>query len=267
MFTEEVHQNSTGKRRHLRFLSIIVVAAAALILWAAVPQGQAQGPFDVAEIYLELNNTDGDLGIHALIDGEAWKELEIEHPNGRDMLDIRVKGRLGRQGLTELFFESAEPTFDELSPARFFGRFPEGEYEIEGETLEGDELESVALLTHLLPAPAEEIRVNGQRVPEDCDEGPVPSVSGPFDVTWDSVTRSHPELGRTNEPIEVVRYQVVLEREEPTLLKFTVDLPPDVTMLEIPDGLFEPGDEVKLEILVRETSGNQTAVESCFVLK
>ena len=41
-------------------------------------------PFDEAEIFFELNNTDGDLGIHALIDGEPWKRLEIEDPNERD---------------------------------------------------------------------------------------------------------------------------------------------------------------------------------------
>ena len=265
MCTSKIGEKSTRIMIPMRMLSIIIATAVALVLGAAVPQGQAQEEFDVADIFFELNDTDGDLGIHALIDGEPWKELEIETPDGSDMLDIRVRGRLGRQGLTELFFESAEPTFDELSPERFFRRFPEGEYVIEGETLEGDELESTATLTHLLPAPAGSIKVNNEPVPEDCDEGKVPSVNGRFiTITWDEVTMSHPELGRTNEPIEVNRYQVVLEREEPTPLKFTVDLPPDVTSLKLPSRLLNSGDEVKLEILVREVSGNQTAVETCF---
>lgn len=34
-------------------------------------------PFSVADVYFELYDTDGDLGIHALIDGEPWKKLEI----------------------------------------------------------------------------------------------------------------------------------------------------------------------------------------------
>ena len=72
-------------------------------------------PFDVAEVFFELNNTDGDLGIHALIDGDPWKRLYIEDPRDRKMLNIYVRGRLRRQGLTELFFESAEPPFDELT--------------------------------------------------------------------------------------------------------------------------------------------------------
>ena len=36
--------------------------------------------FEVAEVFFELNNTDGDLGIHALIDGmELESETEIRH--------------------------------------------------------------------------------------------------------------------------------------------------------------------------------------------
>ena len=54
------------------------------------------------------------------------------------MLKVKVQGRLKRQGLTALFFESAEPTFGELDPVDFFKRFPEGIYEIEGVTLDGD---------------------------------------------------------------------------------------------------------------------------------
>jgi hypothetical protein len=266
MFSAKIREKSIGKMRSMRLLAVLLVPVAVLILGAAVPEGWAQEEeFDEAEVFFELNDTDGDLGIHALIDGEPWKELEIEHPNGSDMLEIEVKGRLKRQGLTELFFESAEPTFDELDPEKFFRRFPKGEYEIEGETLEGDELESVAEVTHLIPAPAENIEVNGQDVPEDCEEGPVPVVSGPVTVTWDEVTMSHSELGRTNEPIEVVRYQVVVEQEDLELV-LSVDLPPDVTEIELPEGFtaLGIGEEFKIEILVREESFNQTAVESCF---
>ncbi|MGD8975929.1 MAG: hypothetical protein PVJ56_21695, partial [Desulfobacterales bacterium] len=211
----------------------------------------------------ELNNTDGDLGIHSLIDGEPWKRLSIEDPRERQMLDIRVQGRLRWQGLTELFFESAEPSFDELSPKKFFRRFPEGEYEIEGITLEGEELESTAVLTHLLPAPPANVMVSGIPAAEDCDVDPLPSVGTPVIISWDVVTLSHPDLGRTNMPIEVVKYQVVVE-EEVSGAVLSVDLPPTVTELEIPAGFIALGDEFKFEILVREESGNQTAVESCF---
>ena len=168
-------------KKHLGRLSILVLATAVLLLSAVVPVSRAGDdedddaiPFDEAEVFFELNHTDGDLGIHALIDGEAWKQLEIEAPNGREILEIKAKSRLRRQGLTELFFESAEPTFDELSPTRFFRRFPEGVYEIEGKTLEGDELESAVEVTHLLPAPPENIRVSGIPAAENCDADDLP---------------------------------------------------------------------------------------------
>ena len=99
-------------------------------------------PFEEGRLFFELNDTDGDLGIHGKIDGDEWKKLRIEDPNERRMLNVRVRGRLKRQGLTEFFFESAEPTFDELDPEKFFRRFPEGEYDIEGYTLDWEEKES-----------------------------------------------------------------------------------------------------------------------------
>ncbi len=220
-------------------------------------------PFSVANVFFELNETDSDLGIHALIDGEPWKTLEIETPNGRENLAIRLSGSLRQQGLTELFFESAEPPFDVLDPEKFFRRFPEGEYEIEGTLVGGGELESTDQVTHLIPAPAENIAVNGMATPEDCEEGPVPVVGAPFVITWDEVTHSHSELGRTDEPIEVVNYEVVIEREEPAL-KFTIIVDPSVTQVTIPAGLTGSGDRIKLEVLVEEESGNQTAIETCF---
>lgn len=248
------------------FVPIFVFAMGlcATVAWAQ----DEEIPFDVAEIYFELNNTDGDLGIHSLIDGDPWKRLKIEDPRERQMLNIFVQGRLRKQGLTELFFESAEPTFDELSPRRFFRRFPQGEYEIEGTTLDGEELESTATLTHLLPAPPQNVMVNMQAVPEDCEEGPVPVVSDEGDVviSWDAVTLSHPELGITNAPITVVRYQVVVEQED-FEAKITMDLPPDVYEVELPAVFTELGGEYKLEILVREASGNQTAIETCFEIE
>jgi len=184
MFSAKVREKSIKMTKNMRVLRFVLVAVMVIILAAAAPKVWADDngeelEFDEAIIYFELNDTDGDLGIHALIDGEPWKRLEIEDPRGRNMLNIFVQGRLRRQGLTELFFESAEPTFDELKPERFFRRFPEGDYEIEGITLEGDELESEVELTHLIPAPPDNIRVNGFLVPEDCEEGPVPLVSVP----------------------------------------------------------------------------------------
>lgn len=235
----------------------------------------AEEPFAVANVFFELNNSDGDLGIHALIDGDPWKNLEIEDSKEHEILNINLRGRLRRQGLTELFFESAEPPFESddpgevtLTPERFFRRFPEGEYEISGITLKGDELESTAIVTHLIPAPPMISMSDSDSgpvvVPEDCDEDPGPSVSDPIIVSWAPVTLSHPDLGRMNEPIVVKNYELVVEQEDPLPpVKFSVILPPDVTSVELPSGLLAAGD-AKIEVLVREDSDNQTATESCF---
>jgi hypothetical protein len=236
--------------------TVLMVAAPAPVSWA--------GEFSVANVIAELNNTDGDLGFHSLIDGDAWKLVQMKDPNGRKILQVRPIRSLGRQGMTELFFESAEPTFDELSPGEFFDRFPEGEYEISGRTIDGKKLKSIAVFSHVMPAPPV-IFANDDPMPEDCDAGPVPEVADPDSIiiSWDPVTTSHPDIGEADVEIEVEFYEVVVEREEPAL-KFTVDLPPDVTTLQLPPGLATPGDRFKGEVLVREGSGNQTATESCF---
>lgn len=252
--------------RPMKMLPCFPTAAAVLLLGPISPvvlADEDEIPFSEADIFFELNNTDGDLGIHALIDGEPWKKLTIEDTRERKMLNIRLSGRLKQQGLTELIFETAEPTLDELSPQEFFGRFPEGEYQVEGVTLEGVEMEGTSIVTHLMPAPPS-ISVSGMPLPDDCDEDPGPAVTEPYTVSWDPVTTSHPDLGRKNAPIDVVKYELVLEREEPEPLQFSINLPPSVTSVQIPAGLANPGEEFKVEVLVREESGNQTATESCF---
>ncbi len=272
-------------------LSFVQIVTAALVLAVASPAGWADDddeeddmeiPFDEAEIFFELNNTDGDLGIHALIDGEAWKRLKIEDPWDRKLLDVKLKGRLRRQGLTEIFFESAEPVFESddpdevtLTPEEFFERFPAGFYEIEGETLEGEELESETELTHLMPAPPGGIVVSGMAIdPEsvDCDDGPIPVVTGPVSISWVAVTKSHPDLGSPKDSTDIVihNYQIVVEVETDLEqeVELSVILPPGITSLPVPEEFTDLDDDrqIKFEILAREDSFNQTAVESCFVL-
>ena len=98
--------------------------------------------------FIEINATDGDAGVQLLLDGKQWKELEIENPKGKELLNVRTKGSLKKQGLTEFFFESAEPSFEEQSLKKFLKLFPEGEYEFEGETTNNEEICATAELTH-----------------------------------------------------------------------------------------------------------------------
>ena len=251
--------------------SIVLALSVALIPPLSVADDDDEIPFDEARVFFELNDTDGDLGIHALIDGEPWQRLKIEDTNERKILDIKVKGRLRKQGLTELFFESAEPTFDELLPEEFFARFPEGIYEVEGKTLEGEELESEAIVTHVMPAPAEPT-VNGEPVAEECDpEEPgfdAPIVFAPITITWPAVTMSHPDLG-VDPPVAVTikNYEVAVEVLDADFEStFSVVLSPADTIISLPEEFTDLGSEFKYEVLARESSDNQTAVESCFVI-
>ena len=247
-----------------RVTYLLLLAVSALALGAAAPQPPARAQqsqsFEQAEIFFELNNTDGDLGLHAAIDGETWTELDIDGPNGRSLLELRARGRLRNQGLTQLAFESAEPTFDELSPEEFFERFPEGKYEIDGRSADGGEIEATARLSHVLAAAPQNVMVSGQPAAESCDTEPLPSVSPPVTIRWDPVTQSHPEIGKTG-PVEISKYQLFVERENVAL---SLDLPPDVTEFQIPTGITDLGSEFKFEIIARTTTGNNTAVESCF---
>ena len=234
-------------------------------------------PFAVAEVFFELNNTDGDLGIHALIDGEPWKRLTIENPREKRILNVSATNRLRRQGLTEIFFESAEPLFEDLPPRVFFRRFPEGTYEVEGITIDGLELESETEITHAMPAPADPT-VNGLAMARVCDdEDPAydaPTIVLPVTISWPPVATTHPTLGhpQSSPDITIVNYQLVVETElegpggsEFTTV-FSTIVPPDVTSVTVPDEFLAQSDEFKYEVLAREESWNQTAVESCFLI-
>ena len=254
-------------------------------------------PFEEGRLFFELNDTDGDLGIHGKIDGDEWKRLKIEDPRERKMLDVKVRGRLKRQGLTELFFESAEPTFDELDPADFFARFPAGIYEIEGITLDGEERENEVYLSHVIPAAPMVVEVGEATEAPGDDECWVPSVAGDIVIDWDDVTHAHATLGTNNgQPLgdnEVLYYEIVFEVDG-TDYKSTAQLPPEITAWTVPEDFIDladgvmvedderelgPVEEIKFEVLVRvitgehedddgeiieSVPGNKSALEGCF---
>lgn len=234
-----------------------MLAFAAVLLVGAASVGIAQR-LDEARIFLELNDTDEDLGIHASIDGEAWTSLKIVGPEGL-LLDIFTREGFRSQGLTQLSFESAEPPFDELSPSRFFRRFPEGRYAISAKTLDGGSIRGSASLSHVLAAPAENILLNGVPSADSCEDA-LPTVLAPVMIDWDPVTESHPRIGKRG-PIRIVQYQLFVESEGPHL---AITLPPSITQFEVPAAVTPGGGEFKFEIIARTSTGNNTAVESCF---
>lgn len=251
-------------KKHTRRLPVFGMTMAALTLAAAAPAAWAV-KFPEAELFFELNDTDGDLGIHSSIDGPAWEELTITDPNKHTILSLRPEGRLRRQGLTQLFIESAEPTFAELAPEKFFRRFPEGAYVVRARTLDGGQLRSTMRPSHVMPARPGNINVNG--VPSaDCNVTPFPTVSAPVLVDWDAVTTSHPQIGESG-PVEIVRYQFFVgDQQDITDFDVSINLPPSETQFQIPAAILALATNFKYEIIARTASGNNTAVEACFTL-
>ena len=93
-------------------------------------------------------------------------------------------------------------------------------------------------------------------------------LGDPLTIEWDPVTTSHTLVGKdigTN--IVITGYEVAVEREAPEpLLVYRVDLPATATSLTVPAAFMSLGTEFKFEVLSREASGNQTAVESCIAV-
>ena len=109
------------------------------------------------------------------------------------------------------------------------------------------------------------------------DEDPAydaPTVVLPVTISWPPVSTTHPTIGdpQSSPDITIVNYELVVETElegpdgEEFTTVFSVKLPPDVTSVTVPDEFLAQSDEFKYEVLAREESWNQTAVESCFLI-
>ncbi|MCZ6834260.1 MAG: fibronectin type III domain-containing protein, partial [Planctomycetota bacterium] len=190
----------------------------------------------------------GDLGIQFFLDGEGWRRVKIFYPDGRKMIDIKVKGNAGMIGLTEIFSESAEPSFDELPRDEFIALFPEGEYRMVGRSVEGARLVGVATLTHDMPDQPE---ITSPEEEEEVD------AEDEFVIEWETVADP-------NWPDSIIEaYQIIVEKdeEEERLRVWTVDMLPTDTSVTLPAGFLEPGKAYKVEVIAVETSTNKTISE------
>jgi len=208
------------------------------------PAGRAAKPIHLEEatMIIEVNATDGDAGLQVFLDGEAWRSMTITDPNGRRILDVGPRGRLGRLGLTELFSESEEPTFTELPLAKFKRKFPEGRYRFVGRTADGRKLVGSARFSHDTPP--------GPKITSPPEGGVVAPDAAV--ASWDAV----PDSGG----IEIAGYRAIVERENP-LRTFQVELPASAHSVTIPAEYLEPDTKYKLEVQAIERSGNQTISE------
>ena len=111
--------------RHMRMLLGFLVAIVALIVGAAGPEAwAAKKKLSITKIYFEFNSSANDLGVHVFLDGEDWKTLRIVNPEGTTIFEVEGTGAYANLGLTELFFEGAEPNLADVPLEELLARFP-----------------------------------------------------------------------------------------------------------------------------------------------
>jgi hypothetical protein len=212
-----------------------------LLAVASIPLPAAE--FAEAQIYIEYNFSANDLGFHVRLDGEDWRSLRILNPESEVVYEVSGRGGFEDLGMTELFFEGAEPSLSEMDLQDLLDLFPEGEYRFEGVSAGGEPITGTAELTYDVPdAPVVFTNVDDDSVT----------------IRWRRVSR--PAAILPEGEIEIEGYQVIVD-------SFSVTLPPSATRVTLPREFvktLEPG-VIAFEVLAIDASGNQTITESSFL--
>jgi hypothetical protein len=190
-------------------------------------------PFADAELFFEFNSTDNDLGLQLFLDSDGWKRVRVLDPGRNEIVLMQAEGKLARLGITELRFESAEP-----SPEEVLALFPPGKYRFRGRSVEGDQLASNVILSHDFP-PAPTFSPSDGEVVD-----PRQTV-----VEWNTPGAEQVEL--------------IIEQDE---LGHVLDitLSASTKRLRVPPQFLTPGMEYKIEVLSISENGNRIIAESTF---
>ena len=235
-----------------RTTGITVCLLAITALAAGVSSQPEVVEIDDARLKFEINATDEDGGIQLFLDADPWSWMAIYDPDGRLIFRARASGNVGLQGGTEMFLESGEPTFDDVSVEELLQRFPAGEYALRGKGVEGERFVGTATLTHDLP--------DGPLLVYPLEGDPPVDPSNTV-VMWESVEAPN------GSPI--VGYQVLVEQPDSGLAaipKIVLDvmMPATATSMLVPPGFMLPDTEYEWEVLAIEAGGNQTLSSSSF---
>lgn len=201
-------------------------------------------PLSIARIYWEYNSTANDLGVHVKLDGEDWKRMKIFRPDESLLFDVKGLGPYQQLGMTELFFEGAEPNLADFPLSELLTRFPEGEYDFEGRTVDNEEIEGEADFSHTIPA--------GPRCAAQVGPGNL------VRIVWAPVTTT--PVGFPTRPVHIAGYQVIVH-------DFQVTVPANVHAVTLPPEFVQtlvPGTH-PYEVLAIEENHNQTITEATFV--
>ncbi len=219
-------------------LALTLVIAAPFAAAMARPAHKAPTEFEVADIHVEANATDGDTEVVIFAKGgdEGFALFNVRAPDGRQVVSTLSLDR-SVMGQRELVFESPEPPGEAILAA-----YPQGMYRFTGLTHRGERFAGRAALSHELPQSAV--------ILEPAHESVVPA--GPLTIRWSPGG-------------DVAQYLLELENEsadpEQTL---SFNLPPDATSFEVPAALLASGAAYQLSIGAVGENGNIVFVEVSF---
>ena len=190
-------------------------------------------PFDELSLTLEINSTDSDAGILFFSDvDEQLEHLMIQNPMGQTVFELTSSDPL-ELGLTEIFWETAEPDITTALLA-----YPEGDYMVTGVAFDGTVVTGVAKLSHDVPEPP---------VITAPEPGAELDIEGGLLVAW--------ELDPS-----VDHYWLELEVDG---LEFenVIQLRPGISAFRISPALLLPGAEIKIGLAAMNEDGNVTVTE------
>lgn len=215
-------------------------------------------PLKQAKLIIEHNAKDEDTGFQGFVDSEGWKKLTLSGPKGM-VLDFKATGKLGRIGLTELFFETVEPANADVPISDILKTLPEGKYTFRGSAIEAGEKMGktigTAWLTHDIP--------EGPALLSPAEDAIVPVED--LLVSWSPVEKTI-----DGADVNIISYQLIIEKDEephPNMIGkqgLSMYLPSSVSQITIPMEFFEPGTDYSWEVLAIEESGNQSLMSSEF---
>jgi hypothetical protein len=199
------------------------------------PRPKPVSPFEIAEIRVEANATDGDTEVVIVAKGgdDGFRQFSVRAPDGRYIVstysfDPTVKGQ------RELLFESPEPPGEQILAA-----YPRGVYRFTGQTHEGERFVGTARLSHLLPPVAV--------ITHPAHESKIPLAS--LIVEWAPLTG-----------VSQILLELENESADPEQV-LTYNLSPTATRFEVPAELLAPGASYQLSIGTVAANGNRVFSE------
>jgi hypothetical protein len=218
---------------------------------------------DEARFIFEVNNTDGDIGVQLILDSEPFDSIKGFTPDGKLFFEMKGKNSLKDLGITENFFESNEPLFRgpdaEITIEEILDMFPEGEYELQGKTVDGLKLEGTATLSHVIPCGPVITSPLGNPDPDNTV------------IAWEPVTTEiDPATGNcvSSSDIDILAYEVIVENDDTLQKVFDVVLPGSANKITVSPEFLDFDTDYDLEVIAIQSNdgekGNQTITESDF---